>query len=117
MSVRAALELRLLVACFLVIPCAVSVYLISVTDSLALGGLSLAVMAGTALLVAACIWPAWLGRANSAVHRTATSGSGAEYLHDPQPDRRVLARLRPEVHRMHGYAVQDACRLVNSGAR
>lgn len=70
----AAFELRALVACFMAFPCGVAAYLLVVTDSAAMVSFSLAVIAGTALLVTACVWPAWLARSNQSLQRTASGG-------------------------------------------
>ena len=61
----APLELRFLVACLLAVPGVVAVYLLGITGSTAMVSLSMAVIAGTAFLIAACVWPAWLARSNS----------------------------------------------------
>ena len=65
---------RLLVGCLLAVPCTAAIYLLCVTNSWVMVGFSLAVIGGTVLLLVACIWPAWLARANPSFQRTASGG-------------------------------------------
>lgn len=67
----AVLELRVLVACLLAMPCAVASYLLTVTGSTDMVYLCSAVIAGTAFLLAACVWPAWLARSSPTLPQTA----------------------------------------------
>ena len=55
-------ELRLLVACLMGLPFAGAAFLLLVTHSAEMVGVSLVIMAGTAFLFSACIWPAFLKR-------------------------------------------------------
>lgn len=67
----AALEIRIVVACLMGVPCAVAIYLLSVTGSNGVMVFCLLALAGTALLFAACVWPAWIKHANPMLKRTA----------------------------------------------
>jgi hypothetical protein len=59
------MEIRLLAACLMAIPCAAAAYLLPVTGSLVVASLALAILIGTVILISACVWPAWLARITS----------------------------------------------------
>ena len=62
--VSASYGIRTLAVLSMALSCAAAGYLLVITNSFLVVALSCAVIAGTALLLTACVWPAWLVNPN-----------------------------------------------------